>query len=189
MPRTPNSPKYARSFRTWAEFRLNRSASSCEEMVLTPSSSSCWRQRVYTERRRTVISGIRGILSWERRVMLFAGVPGAARNARSRLLDGLDEQQDRGDDEHIQRQRFDERQADDHDGLDASGGGGLARDGFRGGGRRKTLTHAAETRGDAHAQTCRQHREGPHPTARAALSREGQAGNQENRPRYQGQLQ
>src|SRR5215831_6810284 len=177
MPRTPNSPKYARSFRTWAEFRLNRSASSCEEMVLTPSSSSCWRQRVYTERRRTVISGIRGILSWERRVMLFAGVPGAARNARSRLFDGLDEQQDRGDDEHVQRQRFDERQADDHDRLDPGGGGGLARDGFHRGGCRQPLTDPAETRGDAHAQTGSKHREGPHPTASATLGREGQAGN------------
>ena len=63
MPRTPNSPKYARSFRTWAELKLNRSASSCEEMVLTPSSSSCSRHRVYTDKRRMVISGILGILN------------------------------------------------------------------------------------------------------------------------------
>src|SRR5215510_10491559 len=69
IPRTPNSPKYARSFRTCAELKLKRSASSCEDTVLTPSSSSCCRQRVYTDRRRTVISGIFGILNGERGVM------------------------------------------------------------------------------------------------------------------------
>src|SRR5437016_2095684 len=77
MPRTPNSPKYARSLRTCAEFRLKRSARSCEDTVFTPSSSSWRRQRVYTESRRTVISGILGRRDLARRGI--AGDAGAAR--------------------------------------------------------------------------------------------------------------
>src|SRR3990170_3500490 len=108
------------------------------------------------DRRRTVFSGIRGILNWERRVIRLpaisdrlarergGGRPGWSRDARRRLLYGLDEEQDRGDDEDVQRQRLDERQADDHDGLDAPGGARLARDGVHGGGRCPALAQAAQ---------------------------------------------
>src|SRR6266850_2473505 len=97
MPRTPNSPKYARSFRTCAELRLKRSASSWEDTVLTPSSSSCCRQRVYTERRRIVISGIFGSRELGR-----GGIPGRPTGGARPpvvLLDRLDEEQDHRDDQ------------------------------------------------------------------------------------------
>src|SRR5439155_6730580 len=55
---------------------LKRSARSCEEIVITPSSSSWRRQRVYTERRRIVISGIFGKRSCERSIVI-CGTPGS----------------------------------------------------------------------------------------------------------------
>src|SRR6266581_246632 len=57
-PRTPNSPKYARSLRICAELRPNFSASFWEETVLTPALWRSSRQRRYTDRRWAVRSEI-----------------------------------------------------------------------------------------------------------------------------------
>src|SRR5712691_4821145 len=57
-PRTPNSPKYARSLRICAELRPNFSASVWEETVLTPAVWRSSRQRRYTDRRWAVRSEI-----------------------------------------------------------------------------------------------------------------------------------
>src|SRR3989338_4402563 len=129
MPRTPNSPKYARSFRTWAEFRVKRSASSCEETVFTPSSSSCRRHRVYTERRRIVISGIFGSRSPGRRGL--ARQPGGPTRNRARpagpvTSSELEDEDDR-DDEHVQRQGLDEGEPQEHRREHAPGHARLAR--------------------------------------------------------------
>src|SRR3990167_10152960 len=103
-----------------------------------------------------VISGIFGILKWERAVMSLqasgavawtaTGVPGPTRDTRPRsLLHRLHEEEDGGDDEHVQGQRLDERQPDDHRGLDTRGGPGLAGHGLHGGGGRPALAQSAET--------------------------------------------
>src|SRR5205809_6859393 len=68
-PRTPHSPKYARSLRICAELRPNFSASVWEETVLTPAVWRSPRQRRYTDRRWAVRSEIaaqllRGLATW-----------------------------------------------------------------------------------------------------------------------------
>src|SRR5207247_1440396 len=57
-PRTPNSPKYARSLRICAELSPNFSASVWEETVRTPAAWRSSRQRRYTDRRWAVRSEI-----------------------------------------------------------------------------------------------------------------------------------
>src|SRR5881628_108036 len=57
-PRTPNSPKYARSLRICAELSPNFSASVWEETVRTPAVWRSSRQRRYTDRRWAVRSEI-----------------------------------------------------------------------------------------------------------------------------------
>src|SRR5690349_15097773 len=56
MPRTPSSPKFARSFRICAALRWNCSASACDEIVRTPAMSRALRHRRYTDRRLVVNS-------------------------------------------------------------------------------------------------------------------------------------
>src|SRR6516225_7733304 len=56
MPRTPSSPKFARSLRICAALRWNCSASACDEIVRTPAASSALRHRRYTDKRLVVSS-------------------------------------------------------------------------------------------------------------------------------------
>src|SRR6266511_6220271 len=107
------------------------------------------------DRRRTVISGIRGILNGERRGIAArrrasrAGAPGSP---SLKLSLRLHEEQDDRDDEDEENERLDEGQAEEHGGLDARDGARLARHGVHGRAGGATLAQSAESRGQAEAQ-------------------------------------